>query len=83
MFKNVIVGVDEHQGGPDAIALGTRLVQQTGRAHSRSRLSGRSANLGRSDEEYAARDRARANSSKKRARLPASKLGSAAVARRR
>lgn len=30
MFKNVVAGVDEHQGGHDAIALASRLMQQGG-----------------------------------------------------
>jgi nucleotide-binding universal stress UspA family protein len=30
MFKNVVVGVDEHQGGRDAIALASRLIEADG-----------------------------------------------------
>jgi hypothetical protein len=30
MFKNVVVGVDEHQDGRDAIALAERLARRDG-----------------------------------------------------
>jgi nucleotide-binding universal stress UspA family protein len=50
MFRNVIVGVDEHQGGRDAAALGTYLLERDGsmvqaRVLVRDALMGRGASL--------------------------------------